>query len=74
MNEHLSLLVGRNVPAKVIRVHNEDKYGFDDQCRLAFGLKQEVNLRWTGNRSLVNWEEFVHCQVIANETYSEAMC
>ena len=25
------------------------------------------------DRSRVNWEEFVHCQVKANETYSEAM-
>ena len=38
----------------------------------AFGLKQEAHLRWTRDRSRVNWEEFVHCQVRANETYSEA--
>ena len=37
-----------------------------------FGLKQEAHLRWTRDRSLVNWEEFVLCQVRANETYSEA--
>ena len=34
--------------------------------------KQEAHLRWTRDRSQVNWEEFVHCQVRANETYSEA--
>ena len=45
---------------------------FDDQCKHAFGLKQEAHLRWTRDRSWVNWEEFVHCQVRANETYSEA--
>ena len=28
--------------------------------------------RWTSDCSRVNWEEFVHCQVKANETYSEA--
>ena len=44
----------------------------DDQCRHAFGLKQEAHLRWTRDRSLVNWEEFVRCQLRANETYSEA--
>ena len=38
----------------------------------AFGLKQEVHHRWTRDRSLVNWEKFVHCQVRANETNSEA--
>ena len=38
----------------------------------AFGLEQEAHLRWTRDRSRVNWEEFVHCQVRANETYSEA--
>ena len=53
-------------------MHNKDKPWFDDQCRQAFGLTQEAHLQWTRDRSLVNWEEFVHCQVIANETYSEA--
>ena len=38
----------------------------------AFGLKQEALLRWTYDRSRVDWEEFVHCPVKANETYSEA--
>ena len=30
------------------------------------------HFRWTRDRSRVNLEEFVHCQVRANETYSEA--
>ena len=72
LNEHLSLLVGRYVPTKIIRVRNKDKPWFDDQCRRAFDLKQEAHLRWTGDRSRDNWEEFVRCQVRANETYSEA--
>ena len=55
-------------------MHNKDKPWFDDQCRHAFSLKQEVHLRWTCDRSRVNWEEFVHYQVRANETYSEANC
>ena len=38
--EHLSLLVGRYVPTKVIRVCNKDEPWFDDQCKHAFGLKQ----------------------------------
>ena len=61
LNEHLSLLVGRYVPTKVIHVHN--------QCRHALGLKHEAHLRWTRDRSWVNWEEFVCYQVRANETY-----
>ena len=32
---------------------------FDDQCRHAFGLKQEAHFRWTRDRSRVNCEEFV---------------
>ena len=72
LNEHLLLLVGRFVPTKIIRVRNMDNPWFDDQCRHAFGLKQEAHLRWTRDRSRVNWDEFVHCQVRANETYSEA--
>ena len=40
----------------------------------AFGLKQEDHLRWTRDCSRVNWEEFVCCQVRANETYSEGKC
>ena len=35
-------------------------------------FKQEANLLWARDRSRVYWEEFVRCQVIANETYSEA--
>ena len=44
-NEHLSLLVGRYVPTKVIHVRNKDQPWFDDQCRHAFGLKEEAHLR-----------------------------
>ena len=40
-------------------------------CML-FRIKQVAHLRWTRDRSRVNWEEFVHCQVRANETYTEA--
>ena len=54
LNEHLSLMVGRYVPTKVIRVRNKDKPWFDDQCRHAFGLKQVAHLRWTHDRSRVN--------------------
>ena len=72
LNEHLLLLVGRFVPTKIIRVRNKDKPWFDDQCRHAFGLKQEAHLLWTSDRSRVSWEEFAHCQVRADETYSEA--
>ena len=61
LNEHLSLLVGRYVPTKVIRVRN----------KACFSLKQEAHLRWTRDCSRINWEEFVHYQVRANETYSE---
>ena len=53
-------------------MHNTDKPWFDDQCRHAFDLKQEAHLKWTRDRSRVNWKEFVRCQVRANETYSEA--
>ena len=66
------LQVGRFVPTKIIRVRNKDKAWFDYQYRHAFGLKHEAHLRWTRDRSRVNWERFVHCQVRANETYSEA--
>ena len=72
LNEQLSLLIGRYVPTTVIHVHIKDKPWFDNQCRHAFGLKQEVHLRWTRDRSRVNLEEFVRYQVRANETFSEA--
>ena len=65
LSEHLSLLVRRYHQTK-------DKSWFDDQCRHTFGLKQEAHHRWTRDRSRVNWEEFVRCQVRANETYLEA--
>ena len=53
LNEHLSLLVGRYVPTKIICVRNKDKPWFDDQCRRAFDLKHEAHLRWTHDRSRV---------------------
>ena len=53
-------------------MRNKDKPWFYDQCRHAFGLKQEALLRWTRDSSPVNCKEFVRCQVRANETYSEA--
>ena len=56
LNEHLSLLVGRYVPTKIILVRNKDKPWFDDQCRRAFDLKQEAHLRWSHDRSRVNWK------------------
>ena len=53
-------------------MRNKDKPWLDDQCRRVFGLKQEAHLWWTRDRSRVNWEEFVSCQVRDNKTYSEA--
>ena len=70
---HLSLLVDRFVPTNVIRVRNKDKPWFNDDCRLAFSIKQGAHLRWTRDRSLVNWDEFVHYQRRANAVYAEAM-
>ena len=67
LTEHLSLLLGRYVATKVIPVRNKD-----NQCMHGFGLKQEVHLWWTHDRSLVNRGEFVRCQVRGNETYLEA--
>ena len=57
---HLSLLVERFVQTKVIRVHNKDKPWFNEDCRLAFDIKQGARLRWNRDRSRVNWDEFVH--------------
>ena len=42
LNEHLSLLVGRYVPTRVIRVRNKDKPWFDDQCRHAFSSSRRL--------------------------------
>ena len=58
-------MVGRYVPTKVIRVCNKDNPWFDDQCKHAFGLKQEAHLRWTLDCSRVNCEEFVRYEVRA---------
>ena len=59
LNVHLSQLVENFVPTTVIRVHNKDKPWFDDDCRLAFDIKQGAHLWWTCDHSLVNWDEFV---------------
>ena len=73
LNVLFVLLVERFVPTKVIRVRNKDKPWFDDDCRLAFDIKQGAYLRWTRDRSLVNWDEFVHYQRRANAVYAETM-
>ena len=72
LNEYLSLLVGRYVPTKVIRVRNKDRLWFDVQRRHAFFLKVETHLWWTRDCTRINWEEFVLWQVRANKTDSEA--
>ena len=43
LNMHLSLLVERFVPTKVIRVRNKDKPWFIDDCRHAFDIKQGLS-------------------------------
>ena len=63
-------MVERFVPTKVIRARNKDKLWFND-CWLAFDIKQGAHLRWTGDRSRVNWDEFVHYQRRANAVYAE---
>ena len=73
LNVHLSLLVERFVPTKVICVRNKDKPWFNDDCRLAFDIKQGAHLWWTRYRSRDNWDEFVHYQRRANAVYAEAM-
>ena len=72
LTEHMSLLAGRYVPTKVIRVRKKDKLWFYDKCRRALGFKQEAHILWTRDRWRVNSEEFVRCQVRASETFSEA--
>ena len=61
LDEHLSQLVERYVPTKVILicVRNKDKPRLDNQCRHAFGLKEEAHLRWTRDRSRVNWKNLL---------------
>ena len=73
LNVHLSLLVERFVPTKVIRGRNKDKSWFIDDCRLAFDIKQGAIRRWIRDRSQVNCDEFVHYQRRANAVYAEAM-
>ena len=51
----------------------KDKPWYDDDCRLAFDIKQGAHLRWTRDRSRVNWDEFVRYQRRANAVYAEAM-
>ena len=73
-NLHLSLLVECLVPTKVIHVRNKDKPWFNDDCRLTFDIKHGDHLRWTRDRSPVNWDEFVNYQRRANAVYAETIC
>ena len=41
--------------------------------RLAFDIKQGAHLRWSRDRSRVNWDEFVNCQRNVSAVYAEAM-
>ena len=71
LKERLLLLPLCDAQTKAIHVHNKHNLWLDDQCKCAFDLKQEVHIWLTGDYSLVNWEEFLGCQVSATETYSE---
>ena len=71
---HLSLLVERFDPTKVIRVRNNEKPWFNDDCRFAFDLKQGAHLRWTRDRSQVNWDEFVHYHRRGPMLYMPRLC
>ena len=73
LDVHLSLLVEGFVPTEAILVRNKDKPWFNDDCRRASDFKQEAHLRWTRDRSRLNWDEFVHYQRRANAVYAEAM-
>ena len=59
-------MVGRFTPTKIIRVRNMDKPWFDDQCRHAFGIKQEAHLRWIRDRSRVNWKFSFNLKFLLN--------
>ena len=54
-------------------MRNKDKPWFNDDCRLAFDIKQGAHLRWTCDRSRVNYDDFVHYQKRANAACAEAM-
>ena len=54
--EQTSVPAGWTFCTKVIRVSNKDEPCFDDQCRYDFGLKQEAHLRWSRDRTRVNWK------------------
>ena len=45
LNEHLSWLVGRWIPTKVIHVHNKDEAWFDDQCRHVLASSRRLIVR-----------------------------
>jgi len=72
LNVHLSEVVERYVPTRVIRLRNSDKVWFNDDCRLAFDRKQEAYRHWTRERSVPNWERLKTCQRLANEVYETA--
>ena len=72
LNQHLSEVIERYVPSKIIRVRNSDKPWFTDECRAAFDAKQGAYRRWTRDRSRARWEEFMECQRVANGVYAEA--
>ena len=40
-------------------MRNKDKPYFNDDCRLEFDIKLDAHLRWTRDRSRVNWDMFV---------------
>ena len=54
-------------------MRNKDKPWFNDDCRLAFDIKQRAHFRWTRVRCRVNWDEFVNYQRRASAVYAEAM-
>ena len=72
LNGQLQTIVAARIPTVTIRVRNNDKPWFDENCRRAFDAKQTAFLRWNRTRSLADWTSYKASQRYACECYAHA--
>lgn len=70
LNNHLSEIIKRRVPTKLIRSRIKDKAWFNDNCRRAYNDKQAAYKLWRRDGTQLYWENYVRLRAVARNVYA----
>ena len=62
LDNQISEVLQRFVPIVSVRRRSFDSPWFDDECRIAFDKKKSAYRQWSGSRSSVVWDRFMHAR------------